>query len=570
VSSTEAEVKSRNSRSALAVYAERSTIVMMVLGFAAGLPFLLIFDTLSAWLRSEGLTLEVIGFFSLATLVYSFKFLWAPLVDRTTVPYLTDRLGHRRSWMLICQFAIIVGLWLVAGLSPAEDLGLMAVFAVLVGFSSATQDIAIDAWRIEVVDESRQGAMAAAYQWGYRVATLVAGAVPLLLAESFGWNLSYGVMAALMGLAVLATLAAPRETRHRIRDTRVGDLPRMPWRDGLEWAVRLLVLAMAALILGSGLAANVSLLASAVAAVGMDGLGEWLRTVWRGTAGVWVQAIAVFVGFAIVGVAITPIPGTTTRPGAYLAGALVEPLADFFRRYGRKASLILALICLYRLSDFLLNIMNPFYLDLGFTLAEVAEVRKIFGVAALMGGVFAGGYSIARFGLLRSLVAGAVGGPLSNLVFVWLATQGHSVSALFVAIGVENVLSGYAGTCLIAYMSSLTTAGFTATQYALFSSLYALPGKLIASQSGRLVEAGARSADAGGFVGALTPFFGSLQPESFASAFERSGVTPAALGAGYAAFFIYTTLVGLVAVVLAVVVVRGSRTTAVGPAGPGG
>jgi PAT family beta-lactamase induction signal transducer AmpG len=367
-------------------------------------------------------------------------------------------------------------------------------------------------------------------------------------------------MAALMGLGVAATLAAPREAQHRIRDTRVGDLPRAPVRDGLEWTARLLVIAVAAVILGSGLGANVSLLANSVSALGMDGVAEWLRVIWRGTTGVWIQALAVLIGFAIVAIAITPIPGMRTRPGAYLAGALVDPLADFFRRYGSRATLILALICLYRLSDFLLNIMNPFYLDLGFTLAEVAEVRKIFGVAALMGGVFAGGYSIARFGLLRSLVVGAVGGPLSNLVFVWLATQGHSVSALFVAIGVDNVLSGYAGTCLIAYMSSLTTAGFTATQYALFSSLYALPGKLIASQSGRLVEAGARSADAGGIVGLLTPFFANLQPDSFARAFERSGVTPAALGAGYAAFFIYTFLVGLVGIALAVVVVR--RTTA--------
>jgi PAT family beta-lactamase induction signal transducer AmpG len=336
----------------------------------------------------------------------------------------------------------------------------------------------------------------------------------------------------------------------------------VPVRDSIEWAARLLTLALAALILGSGLAANVSLLANGVTALGADGLAEWLRTAWRGPTGVWVQTLAVLIGFAIVGIAITPVPGTRTRPGAYLSGALVDPLADFFRRYGSQAGLILALICLYRLSDFLLNIMNPFYLDLGFTLGEVAEVRKIFGVAATLGGVFAGGYSIARFGLMRSLVAGAVIGPVSNLVFVWLATQGHSVGALFVAIGVENVLSGFAGTCLIAYMSSLTTAGFTATQYALFSSLYALPGKLIASQSGRMVEAGARSADSGGFVSVLTPYFSNLQPESFARAFERSGVTPAALGAGYAAFFIYTCLVGLVAIVLVIMVVRGAKAAA--------
>ena len=387
----------RSTRQALAVYAERPTLVMMALGFAAGLPFLLIFDTLSAWLRDVGLSLEVIGFFSLATLVYSFKFLWAPLVDRTRVPWLTRRLGHRRSWMLACQIPIIVGLWLVSGRSPADELGLMAILAVLVGFSSATQDIAIDAWRIEVVDESRQGAMAAAYQWGYRVATLVAGALPLFMAESYGWNLSYGVMAGLMGLGVLATLAAPREARHTIRETRVDDMPRVAARDGLEWVARLGVLAAGALILGSGLAANASLLADLVAGLGLAGTADALLAAWRGPAGLWFQLFAVLAGFVAIAMAVSPVPGSRTRPGVYLGSALGDPLRDFFARYGRRARPILALICLYRLSDFLLNIMNPFYLDLGFTLTEVAEVRKIFGVAATMFGVFAAGYSIARF-----------------------------------------------------------------------------------------------------------------------------------------------------------------------------
>ena len=204
--------------------------------------------------------------------------------------------------------------------------------------------------------------------------------------------------------------------------------------------------------------------------------------------------------------------------------------------------------------------MNPFYLDLGFSLTEVAEVRKIFGVAATMFGVFAAGYSIARFGMARSLLVGAAGGPLSNLVFVWLATRGHALDALFVSIGIDNVLSGFAGTCLIAYMSSLTAAGFTATQYALFSSLYALPGKIIASQSGRIVEASARAAESGGTFGLLNPLFADLPAESFASAFEKSGVSPAALGSGYTVFFVYSCLVGLVAVVLAVIVTRQPRT----------
>jgi PAT family beta-lactamase induction signal transducer AmpG len=550
---------SLTTRQALAVYTERSTLVMMALGFAAGLPFLLIFDTLSAWLRDEGLSLEVIGFFSLATLVYSFKFLWAPLIDRTRVPGLTHWLGHRRSWMLICQMLIIVGLWLVAGRSPTDQLGVMAALAVLVGFCSATQDIAIDAWRIEVVDESRQGAMAAAYQWGYRVATLVAGAVPLLLAESYGWNLSYGVMAGLMSLGVLATLGAPREAQHTVRPTHVEGLPRAPARDGVEWVARLGVLAAGALVVGSGLAASAAALAGTLAWIGMDAFAAGLLAAWQGPTGVWVQVLAVLLGFAIIVVAVSPIPGIRTRPGVYMASALGDPLSNFFSRYGRKAGPILALICLYRLSDFVLNIMNPFYLDLGFTLTEVAEVRKIFGVAALMAGVFSGGYAIARFGLPRALLAGALGGPLSNLVFVWLATQGHALGALFVSIGLENVFSGFAGTCLIAYMSSLTATGFTATQYALFSSLYALPGRLLASQSGRIVESAARAAESGGTFSLLNPLFAGLPPETFADAFEKSGVSPAALGSGYAVFFIYSCLVGVAAMILAFLVTREDR-----------
>jgi PAT family beta-lactamase induction signal transducer AmpG len=553
-----------DSRAGLAVYLERTSLVMMVLGFAAGLPFLLVFDTLSAWLRDEGLTLEVIGFFSLATLVYSFKFLWAPLIDRTRVPWLTTRLGHRRSWMLVCQLLIMGGLWLIAGTDPSSQLGLMAALAVLVGFTSATQDIAIDAWRIEAVDESRQGAMAAAYQWGYRAAVLVSGAVPLMLADTFGWRVSYIVMAAAMGLGVAASLAAPREVEHRARQTRIEDVPAVPVRDAIEWGVRLLLIVVAALVIGSGLSANVSFVAGLVEGAGLAGFAAWLRSAWTGPAGVWTQAAAVVVGFGIVALAVLAIPGMPTRPGTYLGRALIEPLVVFRARFGRQAMPILALICLYRIGDFLINIMNPFYLDVGFTLTEVAEVRKIFGLVATVVGVGAGGWAIARFGMARSLLVGAVAGPVSNLVFVWLAMVGHSVPALFVAIGIENALAGFAATCLIAYMSSLTSAGFTATQYALFSSLYAIPGRLLASQSGRIVEAGARSAESGGIVGLLQPLFANLDPESFSAAVERSAVSPTALASGYAAFFIYTCVIGLLAVALTIFVVRRGKTDAGG------
>jgi PAT family beta-lactamase induction signal transducer AmpG len=203
--------------------------------------------------------------------------------------------------------------------------------------------------------------------------------------------------------------------------------------------------------------------------------------------------------------------------------------------------------------------MNPFYLDLGYTLVEIAEVRKIFGVVMTMFGVFAGGVAVARYGLMRAMVIGALAGPLSNLLFIWLAVQEHNLFALFVAIGLDNVAGGFAGTCLIAYMSSLTSAGFTATQYALFSSLYAIPGRLIASQSGRIVEGAARLADSGGVLAGVKEFVSTQAPQNFAAALERSGVTPAALGTGYMVFFTYSALLGLFAVLLSFAVERRQR-----------
>jgi MFS transporter, PAT family, beta-lactamase induction signal transducer AmpG len=556
--------KERDALGALLAFVERRSLVMLALGFSAGLPFLLIFDTLSAWLRVAGLSLEVIGFFSLTTLIYSFKFLWAPLIDRARVPVLTQWLGHRRSWMLLCQALIMLGLWLIAGSDPVGNLALMAVFAVFVGFSSATQDVVIDAWRIEAAEISKQGVMAAAYQWGYRIAMIVAGAAPLLLAESYSWNFSYAVMAALMAIGMLAVLLAPREARHVIRPIPLDGVRVSRGAEIGEWLVRLLIVGLAAVLLGSGLAGDARVLVQLLSAIGLDSLAQGLLAAWRPPYGVWFQLLSVLAGFGVLVIATMPVPGLRTRPGLYLAAALGDPLRDFFARYQGSAVLILALICTYRLSDFVLNIMNPFYLDLGFTLTEVAEVRKIFGVAASVLGVFAGGFAVARLGLMRALLIGAFAGPLSNLVFIWLATQGHSVPALFVAIGLDNVGSGFAGTALIAYMSSLTAEGFTATQYALFSSLYALPGRLVASQSGSLVEGAAQAADSGGYLSLFNGWFAGLPPESFAKSIERSGVSAAALGSGYTVFFIYSALVGVFAVVLAFVVASRRAETSPG------
>ena len=513
----------------LAVYGERRVFIMLLLGFSAGLPNLLIFDTLSAWLRESGQTLEVIGFFALATLSYSLKFVWAPLIDRTSVPGLTRLLGHRRAWMLVTQAVIVFGLWSISTLNPANALIAVAGFAALVGFFGATQDIVIDAWRIEAADDSRHGAMAAAYQMGYRVAMIVAGAVPLVLADLYNWNLSYAVMAALMGFGIAGVLFAPREKAHSIRAIPVGDVPSRPGFEVIEWIVRLAVIGVAAMVLGSGLTGQSAPLNAlfGLFGLGAEGKAAVAAALSAKPEGVYLQFGLVVLGLAVLVVACWPIPGLRTRPGAYLAGSFGEPLVDFYRRFSGVATLILALICVYRLSDFVLNIMPPFYIDLGFSKTELAEVRKVFGVVMTTLGVFLGGWSVAKLGLIRTMVIGAFMSPVSNLIFAWLATQGHSLPALTVAIGVDNISGGYAGTALIAYMSSLTSIGFTATQYALFTSLYALPGKLIASQSGRIVEASARAAEGDGPFAALRSLFANMPQGVLATGARRKTETEA-------------------------------------------
>jgi PAT family beta-lactamase induction signal transducer AmpG len=386
-----------------------------------------------------------------------------------------------------------------------------------------------------------------------------------------GWNFSYGLMAALMTVGAGAVLLAPRETAHVIRPVETGGAPRRPVLDGVEWAARLALLLLGALLLGSGLAANANLLGELLGVfIPADGVAAF-KAAWTARPnGIFLQVLGLAGGIALLTVAAWPMPGRPTRPGAYLGQAFGAPLVSFFQRFKGAAPLILALICVYRLSDFLLNIMNPFYIDLGFSLTEIAEVRKVFGVVASTLGVFLAGYAVARIGMLRTLMIGAFAQPLSNLAFAWLATQGHELSALFAAIGIDNAATGFAGTAFIVYLSSLTSAGFTATQYAFFTSIYAIPGKLVASQSGRVVESSAHAAETGVFA-PLKALFAGLPPEVLAAGAAKTGVTPAALGAGYVVFFAYTAVAGLAAVVLTYFVagrVHPEAEAAQGPADP--
>ena len=412
------DITGRDWRSALAVYSRPRVIAMSFLGFSAGLPFLLVFSTLSAWLRDSGLALSTIGFFSWIGITYSIKVFWAPVVDRTPIFILTRRMGKRRSWMLSAQFLIALGLAGMALSDPHSQLQQIAIFALLVAFGSATQDITIDAYRIEAVDRLLQGAMAASYVFGYRVALLVAGAGAFYIAAAQTWQYAYFTMACLMGIGVITTLVIA-EPAHPVSDA-TGQLENE------------LVRKM--------------------------GLGE----------------------------SDHPI----SRTAAWFAGAVFSPFVEFFRRNGLLALLILLLIGTFRLSDITMGVMaNPFYLDMGFSKIEIANVTKVFGFFMTILGAGLGGIFVLRYGIYKPLLLGAILVPVTNLFFVWLAVSEPDLVSLAVVISVDNLSGGFATSAFIAYLSSLTNTTYTATQYALFSSLMTLPAKIIGGFSGIMVEA---------------------------------------------------------------------------------
>ncbi len=412
------EKKARSWHDAVATYARPKVLVLLLLGFAAGLPLLLVFSTLSAWLRDAGVDRGDIGFFGWVGITYSIKVIWSPIVDRVPFPLLTRVLGRRRGWMLAAQLGIAGGLVAMALVGPDGNLWIFALLAVLVAFSSATQDIALDAFRIECAPMSDQGALAAAYQLGYRIALLAAGAGALFIADASGWPAAYFTMALAMLVGLITVVAVKEPTPNRENEA------------------------------------------------------QRLRA--------WETALAK------AGVEAGPMQ----KAAAWMATVVVEPFADFFRRHGWMALTILAFIGLFRLCDLAMGIMaNPFYLDLGFTKSEIAEVAKIYGFFMTIAGAALGGVAVARFGVLWPLLPGAIAVAASNLLFAYLAGQGPVVEWLMVTISADNLAGGFAGTALIAYLSSLTSTAYTATQYALFSSFMTLPGKFISGFSGLQVEA---------------------------------------------------------------------------------
>ena len=407
--STPTEAPRRSWAQTLRVYAEPASLRMLALGFSAGLPLLLVLGTLSFWLREAGVDRTTIGYLSWVGLAYAFKWVWSPLVDRMPLPLLTRWLGRRRGWLLFAQMLIVAGLCGMAFNDPRVSLTPLVWCALAVAFGSATQDIALDAYRIESADTERQAALAATYQTGYRLAMIWAGAGVLWLAaraevagmagyQSGAWQVAYLAMAASMAVGMLTVLLSPEPVPR----------PLAPARNAAEW----------------------------------------------------------------------------------LRGALVEPFADFLGRYRWQALLVLGLIAIYRISDVVMGIMaNPFYVDMGFTKDEVAAVTKVYGVIMTLAGAFLGGALAMRWGVMRVLMLGAALSAATNLLFAWLATRGHDVNALVWVVSADNLAGGIASAAFIAYLSGLTNVQYSATQYALFSSMMLLAPKWLAGFSGAFVDA---------------------------------------------------------------------------------
>ncbi|MDR0275046.1 MAG: MFS transporter [Burkholderiaceae bacterium] len=401
----------RGLRESLAVYLRPESLRMLALGFAAGLPLLLTAGTLALRLREAGIDIDTIGFLGWVGLAYSFKWAWAPLVDRLPLPILTRVLGRRRSWLLLAQAAVAAGLLGMAWTDPARNLPALVGWALLVAFASATQDIALDAFRIESAPAREQPALAASYQMGYRLATIWAGAGALWLAawaeipaaglhgyQNTAWRAAYIVMAASMAVGALTVLFSPEPAPAAIA----------PARNARQW----------------------------------------------------------------------------------LEQALVAPFAEFFHRHRWHAALVLALIGLYRISDVVMGGMaGPFYVDMGFDKEEIAAVSKMFGVAMTLAGTFIGGALAMRLGVMRVLLGGAFASAASNLLFAWLATRGHDLPAFVAVVCADNLAGGIASAAFVGYLSGLTSVRYSATQYALFSSIAQLLPKFIAGYAGVYVKA---------------------------------------------------------------------------------
>jgi len=464
-----------------------SAIVMLFLGFSAGIPILLIFSSLSLWLGEAGLKKSAVTYFSWAALGYSFKFVWAPLIDKLPVPLLTTWLGRRRAWLLLSQFAVIGSILWMALTDPAAGdsaLTVMAFAAVALGFSSATQDIVIDAYRIESAPTEEQAMTSSTYIAGYRIGMIVAGAGALYLATYFGstkeaysytaWMYTYAVMAAVMLIGVATTFI--------IREPDIYRADASPYQasDYLRFLLVFFVGVVAFIAtfkLSSNIVSNIK-----------DNLTEVFNN--KHLAGFIVATIRLAVAATVAWLVAMVLVRVGVGNRQMITESYVDPVRDFFQRYGMGlALLLLALIGLYRVSDIVMGVIaNVFYQEVGYTKVQIANVSKFFGLIMTIAGGLLGGFLAVRFGVMRILFLGAVLSAVTNLLFIALAESSASIAMLILVIGADNLSAGLASAAFIAFLSALTNVSFTAVQYAIFSSLMTLIPKILGGYSGSIAE----------------------------------------------------------------------------------
>lgn len=460
-------------------------VALLFLGFSAGLPILLIFSSLSLWLREAGVDRSAVTFFSWAALGYSFKFVWAPLVDRLPLPFLTRLLGRRRAWLLLSQGAVIGALLFMASNNPVDGLYWVAIGAVMLGFSSATQDVVIDAYRIEAASKDMQAMMSSAYIAGYRIGMLVAGAGALALAGWFtteesgiydfhAWSLAYQCMAGFMLLGVATTLciAEPENDHGPKSEYHIVDYLRF---------LLLFLLSAGAFVFGFiQLAEPLNAFKGVMTEAGIAShIAGFLSGTARLSGSVFIAGV---VAWALVKIHLAP--------RSMVRETYIAPFADFFDRYGKIAIYILLLVGTYRIADIVMGtISNVFYSDMGYSKEQIAAVTKTFGLGMTIAGGFLGGLLAVRYGVMRILWVGALLSALSNILFAVLAGLEPSTLYLAMVIAADNLSGGLASAAFIAFLSGLTNKAFTAMQYAIFSSLMTLFPKLLAGYSGSFVDA---------------------------------------------------------------------------------
>ncbi|MBX7147115.1 MAG: AmpG family muropeptide MFS transporter [Alphaproteobacteria bacterium] len=459
-------------------YFDQRLLIILFMGFSSGLPLALTSSTLQVWQTRMQVDLATIGFFSLVGISYSLKFLWAPIIDQVKLPGFLGRLGQRKSWAIITQIMLMITISLLGSIDPKLNPELTALYAVLVAFFSASQDIVIDAYRIELLDEKQQGTGAAMTQYGYRLGMLASGAGALWLAQSVSWFAAYLVMAGLMAICMAITLFSPEPTKIRTTST----------ENSKYWYL---------LILG--------LLAVALCAVGIYFLTlSSMKSFFEVTEFSKIPTLKFLPStIALILAALTPIliisllPKTIGQTGKvadnykilrdYFDQAIINPFSDIINRQGWKA--ILLFVLFYKLGDSMAGAMaNAFYVKMGFTNIEIAEISKIYGLIATLVGVFLGGIMVTRYGIMMALLLGGIAQLLSNLMFSAQAYMGHDIYFLMATISIENLAGGMGSAAFVAYLSNLCNTTFTATQYALFSSLMAVGRTVLSSQSGIFAE----------------------------------------------------------------------------------